>query len=80
MSLPLLIIAIVIPALVLVLVLAILINKINPKLGKHSFKINDIRKIEFHHDKNETPYLVKKNSDGSISDDDFRIVCCTDMI
>lgn len=79
MSVPLLVVVIIVPILLVIFLIALLNNKINPKLSKKLLKVNDKRVVEFHKNDEETPYLIKRNSDGSISDDDFRVVCCTDM-
>lgn len=54
-------------------------KKINPQLSKKQLKEKKDAIVEFHHKGNETPYLIKKNKDGSISDEDFRVVSCADM-
>lgn len=79
MTVPLLIVVILIPILVVCLFIAILIHKIFPNLSNKTLKENKECIIEFHHEKNKTPYLIKKNKDGSISNDDFRVVSCADM-
>ena len=79
MSVPLLVVIIVIPILVISFILLYFINKIFPHLSRKKVKEHKPGVVEFHNEGNETPYLIKKNLDGSISDEDFRVVCCADI-
>lgn len=78
MNVPVLVSVIVIVVIILLFLLTFLISKYFPHLSKKALKDKEIKRVEFHQDE-ATPYLVKKNSDGSISDDDFRVVCCADL-
>ncbi len=80
MSIPLLVVVIVISILILLFALMFVFNKINPKISRKHLKFFTKKYIiEYHNEGNETPYLIKKNLDGSISDDEFRVVCCADL-
>lgn len=74
------IVIIIVLAVIIALICGYLFAKYNPKLSHKKLKKNDKNFIiEFHNDGNETPYLVKKNLDGSLSNNDFRVVCCADL-
>ena len=81
MSVPLLIVTIFVPILAIVAIFIILyfIHKYFPNLSKKKVKELKPCVVEFHNEGNETPYLIKKNPDGSISDEDFRVVSCADL-
>lgn len=81
MSVPLLVVVIIVPVIVLVLAFIALyyIHKIFPNLSKKKLKEHKPCIVEFHNEGNETPYLIKRNPDGSISDEDFRVVSCADL-
>jgi len=75
------ILIILVPLILLVLLVIQFFSRYNPrnyKENKDDF-IETHDKVKFFKPKGETPYLAKFDKDGNISNEPFKILCCTDM-